>query len=96
MIGEEGWSLIFDMLQSRLIQLGYLKGLIEMAGPATKFGSLTGHGGTVIGPGCLTVLINKVPAIRIGADIETLIPDHPHPLVRVGSQQFMVVQRRLR
>ena len=50
-----------------------------MAGPATKFGSLTGHGGTVIGPGCPTVLINKVPAIRIGADM------HLCPMVTPGT-----------
>ncbi len=40
-----------------------------MPGPATKLGSLTAHGGSVIGPGCPTVLINNVPAIRVGADM---------------------------
>jgi len=49
-----------------------------MPGPATKLGSLTGHGGTVVGPGCPTVLINKVPAIRVGADM------HLCPMVTPG------------
>ena len=50
-----------------------------MAGPATKIGSLTGHGGTVIGPGCPTVLIEKTPAIRVGADL------HVCPMVTPGT-----------
>lgn len=50
-----------------------------MAGPATKFGSLTGHGGMVIGPGCPTVLIEKKPAIRIGTDM------HACPMVTPGT-----------
>lgn len=50
-----------------------------MPGPATKLGSLTGHGGTVIGPGCSNVLIEKSPAIRIGADM------HVCPMVTPGT-----------
>jgi len=49
-----------------------------MPGPATKLGSLTAHGGTVIGPGCPTVMIEKVPAIRVGADM------HVCPMVNPG------------
>ncbi len=55
------------------------RGGILMAGPATKFGSTTGHGGTVIGPGCPTVLINNVPAIRVGPDM------HLCPMVTPGT-----------
>jgi len=57
-----------------------------MAGPATKLGSLTGHGGMVIGPGCPTVLIEKKPAIRIGTDMHTcpmVTPGTP-PIPHVG------------
>ncbi len=50
-----------------------------MAGPATKLGSLTAHGGTVIGPGCPTVLIEKTPAIRVGSDM------HLCPMVTPGT-----------
>lgn len=50
-----------------------------MPGPATKLGSLTAHGGTVIGPGCPTVLIEKVPAIRVGPDT------HICPMVTPGT-----------
>lgn len=50
-----------------------------MAGPATKVGSLTGHGGMVIGPGCPTVLIEKTPAIRVSADT------HACPMVTPGT-----------
>jgi len=50
-----------------------------MAGPATKLGSLTGHGGMIIGPGCPTVLIEKKPAIRIGSDM------HSCPMVTPGT-----------
>ena len=32
-------------------------------------------------------------SIKNATEIETLIPDHPNPLVRVGNQQFMVPQR---
>ena len=62
-----------------------------MAGPATKLGSLTGHGGTVIGPGCPTVLINSVPAIRVGPDMHLCpmvtpgVPPIPHVgMVNIG------------
>ncbi len=50
-----------------------------MPGPATKLGSLTAHGGTVTGPGCPTVLINNVPAIRVGPDM------HICPMVTPGT-----------
>lgn len=50
-----------------------------MPGPATKLGSMTGHGGSVVGPGCPTVLINKVPAIRVGTDM------HLCPMVTPGT-----------
>lgn len=50
-----------------------------MAGPATKLGSLTAHGGTVIGPGCPTVHSEKTPAIRVGADM------HLCPIVTPGT-----------
>lgn len=50
-----------------------------MPGPASKIGSLTAHGGTVIGPGCPTVLVEKTPAIRIGSDM------HVCPMVTPGA-----------
>lgn len=50
-----------------------------MGGPATKLGSLTGHGGVVIGPGCSTVYIENSPAIRVGID------KHACPMITPGT-----------
>ena len=50
-----------------------------MPGPAAKLGSMTAHGGSVVGPGCPTVLINKMPAIRMGPDM------HLCPMVTPGT-----------
>ena len=61
-----------------------------MAGPATKIGSLTGHGGTVIGPGCQTVLIENTPAIRIGVDKQVcpmVTPGTP-PVPHIGMNNI--------
>jgi uncharacterized Zn-binding protein involved in type VI secretion len=40
---------------------------------------MTAHGGSVVGPGCPTVMINKVPAIRVGPDM------HLCPMVTPGT-----------
>jgi len=37
-----------------------------MGKPAARLGDMTAHGGTVVGPGCPTVLIGGMPAARIG------------------------------
>ena len=37
-----------------------------MGKPAARLGDMTAHGGSIVGPGCPTVLIGGMPAARIG------------------------------
>jgi uncharacterized Zn-binding protein involved in type VI secretion len=39
---------------------------VQAGSPAARVGDVTSHGGTIIGPGCPTVLIGGMPAARIG------------------------------
>ena len=37
-----------------------------MGQPAARLTDMTAHGGTIVGPGCPTVLIGGMPAARMG------------------------------
>ncbi len=49
-----------------------------MGKPAARIADVTAHGGTLTGPGCPTVLIGKMPAIRLG-------DQHVCPMVTPGT-----------
>lgn len=53
-------------------------------------GSLTAHGGMVIGPGCPTVLIEKKPSIRIGTDMHAcpMVTPCTPPVPHVGMNNI--------
>ena len=68
-----------------------------MGQPAARVGDATAHGGVIAGPGCLTVLIGKMPAARMG-DMHTCpmvtpgVPPIPHvggPITK-GSVTVMI------
>jgi uncharacterized Zn-binding protein involved in type VI secretion len=48
---------------------------------AARVGDTTTHGGTIVGPGCATVLINNMPAAVMGDNHLCAIPPSPsgHP-----------------
>ena len=48
-----------------------------MGKPAARLGDTTAHGGTIVGPGCPTVLIGKMPAATMG-------DNHVCPMVTPG------------
>lgn len=58
-----------------------------MPGPAARTGDPTAHGGTIVGPGCPTVLIGGMPAARAGADMHTcpMVTPVPTPVPHVGG-----------
>ncbi len=39
---------------------------LQAGSPAARVGDMTSHGGSIIGPGCPTVLIGGMPAARVG------------------------------
>lgn len=49
--------------------------------PAALVGDMTGHPGTVTGPGCMTVLIGGKPAATVGTLTSCAMPPPagPHP-----------------
>ncbi len=55
-----------------------------MPGPAARTTDPTAHGGVIVGPGCPTVLIGGMPAVRAGSDMHTCpmvtpgVPPIPH------------------
>ncbi len=55
-----------------------------MGKPAARLGDMTAHGGTVVGPGCPTVLIGGMPAARIG-DMHVCPMMNPGPSPHVGG-----------
>lgn len=69
-----------------------------MGMPAARLTDMTVHGGTIMGPGCPTVLINKLPAIRVG-DMHVCpmvtpgVPPIPHvggPITGPGSPVVLI------
>lgn len=48
--------------------------------PAARAGDSTNHGGTVIGPGVSTVLIDKKPAAVVGDTHQCSLDPTTHPL----------------
>jgi uncharacterized Zn-binding protein involved in type VI secretion len=49
--------------------------------PAARVGDLTAHGGTIVGPGALNVLIGGQPAARVGDMQVCPLADGPKPHV---------------
>jgi uncharacterized Zn-binding protein involved in type VI secretion len=48
--------------------------------PAARVTDTTTHGGTIIGPGCATVLIGGMPAAVMGDNHVCSLPPNVHPL----------------
>lgn len=48
--------------------------------PAARVTDTTTHGGTIIGPGCATVLIGGMPASVMGDNHICSLPPNVHPL----------------
>ena len=63
--------------------------------PAARLGDSTAHGGVIIGPGCLTVLIGGTPAIRVGdfqtcPMVDVLKPHVGGPILPPGSPTVLI------
>ncbi|MFN8499770.1 MAG: PAAR domain-containing protein [Anaerolineae bacterium] len=54
-----------------------------MSQPAARVSDLAGHGGSITGPGCPTVLIGGLPAARVGDLI--VCPATSGPVPHVGG-----------
>jgi len=63
--------------------------------PAARIGDMTSHGGIIVGPGCLTVLIGGQPAARVG-DMHTcpmvtgIVPHVGGPILPPGSVMVLI------
>lgn len=47
---------------------------------AAKVGDTTTHGGTIVGPGATTVLLENMPAAVMGDNHVCVLPPNTHPL----------------
>ncbi|MEO8017669.1 MAG: PAAR domain-containing protein [Pseudomonadota bacterium] len=64
--------------------------------PAARVGDTTGHPGSIIGPGVVTVLIDNQPAAVVGDSHACSFPSavpHPPSLIAVGSATVMIGNR---
>lgn len=69
-----------------------------MPQPAARVGDMTAHGGVIVGPGAMTVLIGGMPAALVG-DLQTcplvtgLVPHVGGPIMPPGSITVLIEGR---